>query len=428
MIAKNPTLAFQPPEKISAVQQELLRSHVAYCRKHSPYYQPLLKNCGAAAVTLESLAELPLTDKAEMALFNSDFLAAPRSSIVDIVFSSGTTGQPVQMMYTANDLSRLAYNEMLAFAACGITPHDTMLLTCTLDRCFIAGLAYFAGGCELGAAMIRNGHGTMESHEAVIRKTGPTVLVGVPSFLRKLGLYLEARGMDVAALPVNKLVCIGEPVRKADMTLTKLGADLEAQWGANVFSTYASSETITTFCECTAQQGGHLHPDLGIVEIVDETGRPLPAGRTGEVVVTPLQMEGMPLLRFKTGDISFLLTEPCVCGRNTPRLGPIIGRKNQMMKVQGTTLYPPAVFAALDELSGVCEYSLTVTTHHELSDQLTLHLALTPGTNDLEPIKRFLQARLRVTPSIVLKTEDELRRTVFPPGTRKPVRFIDQRG
>ena len=428
MTAKNQMLAFRPLEEIATVQQDLLRAHVAYCKEHSPHYQPLLKNCDLATVTLESLAELPLTDKADMAKRNSDFLAVPHSKIVDIVFSSGTTGQPVQMMYTSGDLHRLAYNEMLAFAACGICPEDTILLTCTIDRCFIAGLAYFVGGCELGAAMIRNGHGTMESHETVIRKTNPTVLVGVPSFLRKLGIYLAERGLNVAALSVEKLVCIGEPVRIASMELSKLGADLEALWGAKVFSTYASSETITTFCECTAQQGGHLHPDLGIVEIVDEAGHPLPPGEAGEVVVTPLQMEGMPLLRFKTGDISFLLTEPCSCGRNTPRLGPIIGRKNQMMKVQGTTLYPPAVFAALDELTGVCEYSLTVTNHHELSDQLTLCLALVPGADNLESIKRFFQARLRVTPFIVLKTEEELRRTVFPAGSRKPVRFIDQRG
>jgi phenylacetate-CoA ligase len=212
------------------------------------------------------------------------------------------------------------------------------------------------------------------------------------------------------------------------MELSKLGTDLEALWGANVFSTYASSETITTFCECAAQQGGHLHPDLGIVEIVDEAGHPLPPGEAGDVVVTPLQMEGMPLLRFKTGDISFLLTEPCSCGRNTPRLGPIIGRKNQMMKVQGTTLYPPAVFAALDELLGVSEYCLAVQNSHELSDQLTLHLALAPDADSLDAIKRFLQARLRVTPSIVLRQEEDLRRTVFPAGSRKPVRFIDQRG
>ncbi|MCU0858146.1 MAG: AMP-binding protein, partial [Pontiellaceae bacterium] len=346
----NPTLAFQPLEMIAAVQEQLLRKHVAYCKERSPYYQPLLKNCDPNSVTLETLANLPLTDKTDLALHNPEFLAVPRCDIVDIVFSSGTTGQPVQMMYTAGDLRRLAYNEKLAFSGCGMSPDDTVLLTCTLDRCFIAGLAYFIGGCETGAAMIRNGHGTMESHEMVIRKVNPTILVGVPSFMRKLGLYLAERGLDVAALPVKKLICIGEPLRTATMGLSKLGADLESIWNADVYSTYASSETITSFCECTAKQGGHLPPDLALIEIVDESGRPLPPGQTGEVTVTPLQMEGIPLLRFRTGDISFLQTEPCPCGRHTPRLGPILGRKNQMMKVQGTSLYPPAVFAALDEL------------------------------------------------------------------------------
>ena len=422
----DPTLAFQSVETMATVQRELLREHVAYCREHSPYYRPLLKNCDLSAV---SLATLPLTDKTEVALYNESFLAAPRREIVDISFSSGTTGHPVQMMFTAADLERLAYNEMLAFSACGLSPDDTVLLTCTLDRCFIAGLAYFSGGCKLGAAMIRNGHGTLESHEAVICRTKPTALVGVPSFLRKLGAYLTQRGIDLASLGIQKLICIGEPLRTASMELSRLGAELEAQWGASVFSTYASSETITTFCECTAQQGGHLHPDLGLVEIIDDAGCPLPSGQVGEVVVTPLQMQGMPLIRFKTGDISFLLTEPCSCGRNTPRLGPIIGRKNQMMKVQGTTLYPPAVFAALDELPGISEYCLVVETSHELSEQLTLHLALEPGAEeDVAAIKRFLQARLRVTPTLVLKEEVELRRVVFPAGSRKPIRFIDQRG
>lgn len=423
-----PDLAFQPLEAMAAVQQQLLREHVAYCRKNSPYYRQLLQNLDPAALTLDDLSVLPLTDKTEMALHNSAFLAVPRRDIVDIVFSSGTTGQPVQMMYTAGDLQRLAYNEKLAFSGCGMGPDDTVLLTCTLDRCFIAGLAYFSGGCATGAAMIRNGHGTMESHEAVIRKVNPTILVGVPSFLRKLGLYLAERGMDVPSLPVKKLICIGEPLRTAAMELSKLGADLETIWNAEVYSTYASSETITSFCECTAKQGGHLSPDLALVEIIDEAGRPLPAGQIGEVTVTPLQMEGMPLLRFKTGDISFLRTEPCSCGRNTPRLGPIIGRKNQMMKVQGTSLYPPAVFAALDELPGVSEYCLVVENSHELSEQITLQLALNSGAEDVEAIKRFLQARLRVTPSIVIRPEEELRRIVFPAGSRKPVRFIDQRG
>ena len=109
------------------------------------------------------------------------------------------------------------------------------------------------------------------------------------------------------------------------------------------------------------------------MEIVDENGAVLSAGTVGEVVVTPLSVEGMPLIRFKTGDISFLMDEPCACGRSSPRLGPILGRKKQMMKIRGTTLYPQAVYSALDEMDGVDDYYMVVTSRGDLSDEMTIY-------------------------------------------------------
>ena len=113
-----------------------------------------------------------------------------------------------------------------------------------------------------------------------------------------------------------------------------------------MLGTYASTEMATSFADCTFGTGGHLLPDLMVVEIVDDAGPPLPPGEPGEVVATPLQVSGMPLVRFRTGDIATLHAAPCPCGRTSPRLGPVIGRKSQMLKVKGTTVYPPAIFAA----------------------------------------------------------------------------------
>ncbi len=113
---------------------------------------------------------------------------------MDIVLSSGTTGKPTAMMYTENDLRRLAYNEEISFASCGLTRDDVVLLTCTIDRCFIAGLAYFSGVRSLGAAAIRNGLSSAESHLEVIQRLKPTALVGVPTFLLKLGQYHPGAG------------------------------------------------------------------------------------------------------------------------------------------------------------------------------------------------------------------------------------------
>jgi len=165
------------------------------------------------------------------------------------------------------------------------------------------------------------------------------------------------------------------------------------------------------------------------VEIVDGAGRRLPSGERGEVVITPLQCEGMPLVRFKTGDTSFLIEDPCSCGRITPRLGPILGRQSQMIKTKGTTVYPLSILAALDSMPGISDYCVIVTSEDRLSDHLTVHAAVLSG-HDCSPeaIAEQLQCRLRVKTSVVIKPEAEIARAIFGAESRKPNRFIDRRG
>ena len=422
-------IAFSDPRKIREVQESRLREHLLYASTHSPFYRRILENMAVdlAEVTLEELSGFPFTEKSDIAECNDDFCSVPPAKFVDIVLSSGTTGRPTTMMYTEHDLLRLGYNEEKSFAGCGVTAEDRVLLTCTMDRCFVAGLAYFLGIRSLGAAAIRNGQSSLEGHAETISRMHPSVIVGVPTFLKDMGLFLQKKGMDPRKTEVSKLVCIGEPLRGRDLELLKVGRDLQEIWAAEMFSTYASSETVTTFCECSAQQGGHLHPDLAIVEIVDEKGAVLPSSSVGEVVVTPLSVEGMPLIRFKTGDISFLMDEPCSCGRFSSRLGPILGRKKQMMKIRGTTLYPQAVYSALDEIDGVNDYYMVVTSRGDLSDHLTIHAAVNGVSSTADLIQNELQARLRVRPEVVIADAGAVRQMIFAPESRKPVRLIDRR-
>ncbi len=353
MNPKPGAIEFGTPAEIRAMQERLLGEHLRYIAERSPYYRRLLKDIPTGPLGLDLLADFPLTDKKAFSDHNDELLSVPVSKIEDIVLSSGTTGRPTRIMYTRADLDRLAYNEQLSFASTGLTAEDTVLLTCTMDRCFIAGLAYYLGVRAIGAAAIRNGLNTLESHAEIISRLRPTAIVGVPSFLAKLGRFLSGSGLAEAASGVKRLICIGEPVRGRDLRPSPLGQRLAEAWdGAKVFSTYASSETISSFCECTGGCGGHLHPELAIVEIVDDAGGRVADGEAGEIVLTPLGIEGMPLLRFRTGDVSFLVSEPCSCGRNTPRIGPILGRKQQMMKFRGTTLYPNMVFEVLDAIVG----------------------------------------------------------------------------
>lgn len=242
-----------------------------------------------------------------------------------------------------------------------------------------------------------------------------------------MALYLQNNKIDPAKTAVSKLVCIGEPLRNYNLEPLKIGQDLEEIWQAKTFSTYASTETVTTFCECTAQQGGHLHPDLAIVEIVDENGKVLSSGHTGEVIVTPLAVEGMPLVRFKTGDISFLIDKQCPCRRHSPRLGPILGRKKQMLKVRGTTLYPQSIFSALEEINGIDDYYIIVSSKTDLSDNITICVTVNEHSCNCEIIQNKLQSRLRVKPTVLITNKKKLAQQVYTLKSRKPVRFIDRR-
>ena len=411
-------LAFKPAEEIRREQERLLNLHLGHCREHSPFYRDLPRR----RFTLESLAELPTTSKRDLAERNRDFLAVDESSLSDICFTSGTTGRPCRIAYTRSDLDRLAANDACGFLAAGMRGDDVVLMTCTLDRCFIAGMAYWSGAVRRGAAAVRNGLNSLASHAEIFRSTRVTGLVGVPSFLVKLGAKLAEEGIDSSA--VRCVVCIGEPLRTRSMELTPLGRKLESFWPGAVRSTYASTEIATSFTECRARNGGHAPAELAIVEIVDEDGRPLPPGETGEVCVTPLGTEGMPLVRFRTGDVSFLIPEPCPCGRNTPRLGPILGRKAQMLKVRGTTLFPSMFFNALDAVEAVEDYYLEVS-GRGLSDEIGISVSLRPG-GDVRAVAEALYAKTRIHVKVPGKPAEEIRGRVF--GTsRKPVRFFDLR-
>lgn len=415
---------FIAPVEIEAVQLKLLRQHLEYCRDNSPYYRKLLQGKSFTDFRLEDLTTLPLTSKHDFSNHNDDFIAVAETKIADIVFSSGTTGRPCKIVYSEADLNRLAYNEAQAFVRFGITSTDRVLLTCTMDRCFVAGLAYFLGIRKLGATAIRNGLNSFASHSRIINELNPTVIVGVPSFLRKLGLFMQEGGNSMAS--VKRLVCIGEPTRQADLTLSPVAAELETIWQAELFSTYASSETISTFAECEVGNGAHFNYDLAIVEVVDEHGKLLPAGQVGEVVVTPLQISGTPLIRFKTGDISFIIDTPCECQRQGLRLGPILGRNSQMLKVNGTTIFPQVIFSELAVITEVDEYYIEVKGQH-LADQVEVFVALNNDKITMNEISERINAVTRVSLKITEISRDSAMKKIFAANSRKPTRFFDLR-
>ncbi|HEY0092137.1 MAG TPA: AMP-binding protein, partial [Flavobacterium sp.] len=353
-------------DEIKIFQEGQLRGLIDYVSVNSPFYK---RRFGAANVdismvkTLEDLRYLPVTTKEDLQKYNEDFICVPNNKIIDYAATSGTLGEPVTFGLTDKDLERLAYNEAISFDCAGIKEGDIVQLMTTIDRRFMAGMAYFLGLRKMNVGMIRVGAGIPELQWDSILKHKPTYLVAVPSFLLKLVEYAELHKIDYNKSSIKGVICIGESLRNEDFSENTLARRITSKWNINLYSTYASTEMSTAFTECEHFQGGHHHPELIIVEVLDENNEPVENGDPGELVFTTLGIEAMPLVRFKTGDIVQLHREPCPCGRNTLRVGPVIGRKQQMIKYKGTTLYPPAMNDVLNDFENIQTHIIEITTN-----------------------------------------------------------------
>lgn len=418
-------------QEIKVFQEKKLKDLLLYLNEYSSYYKKVFKdnNINIQTIqTLEDLTKIPTTTKDQLQQYNNDFLCVPKNKIIDYVTTSGTMGDPVTFALTDNDLNRLAYNEAISFACSGVTENDVMQLMTTIDRRFMAGLAYFLGARQLGAGIIRVGAGIPELQWDSIIKFKPTYLIAVPSFLLKLIEYAKQHDIDLKLSGVKGAICIGEPLRNLDFSLNTLAEKITSQWQIELFSTYASTEMNTAFNECEKQQGGHHHPELIIAEILDEKDQPVSTKEVGELTISTLGVEGMPLLRFKTGDMVQAHTESCGCGRNTLRLGPVVGRKKQMIKYKGTTLYPPAMDNILNDFSEVESYIIEISNNSIGTDEICIKIAVKNPTDKLlQQIKDHFRAKLRVSPKIEIHDKKVIQKLQFPIMSRKPVMVIDKR-
>jgi phenylacetate-CoA ligase len=426
-----PEIEKQDPSEIREFQDRQIRPLLQYLDEHSPYYAELFRKQKIDISAINSVADLvrfPVTTKEDLQTRNSDFICVPREKIIDYITTSGTQGDPVTFAMTEKDLERLAYNEAISFTCAEGTPHDIYQLMTTIDRRFMAGLAYFMGIRKMGAGVVRVGNGIPELQWETVQRINPTTIIAVPSFILKIMEYAEAHHIDYRSCSINKAVCIGEPLRNNDFSLNTLGKKITEKWPIRLYSTYASTEMGTSFTECGEGIGGHHHPELIILEFLDVNNQPVKKGEAGEVTITTLGIEGMPLLRFKTGDVCHHFDEPCKCGRTTLRLGPVIGRKNQMIKYKGTTLYPPAIYDILDNIDYISGYVVEVFTNDIGTDEILIHAgSKDPIGNKEKDIKDHFRAKLRVAPLLKFVSEEEIHRIQFPETSRKPVKFIDKR-
>lgn len=428
----NAGLEFKSVEAIEKDQAGRLRGLLKYVSQKSPFYKRALAKKGITYSDIKSIKDiqkLPITTKAQLQKHNRDFFAVDGCDMAEIVSTTGTTGEPVFIAMTKGDLDRLALNEARSFYCAGANNKDIFDIAVTLDSLFMAGMAYYLGIVKLGALAFRVGMHNIKKHIQLMRKLKPTGIVTVPTFLLKLADEIKEEGLDPKAVSIKKALLVGESIRDRDFNLNRLGSLITTSWPIELYSTYGNSEGAISFCECQEHIGCHEHPDLIISEILDEKGHVVPDGEPGELVLTTLQIKGTPLLRYQTGDITFKITGKCKCGRNSSRIGPILGRKAQMLKLKGVKMYPKIIENAILNIDGVINYVIEALTGNDFSDKIIVKIGCKRKSEKFrKEVCERIKAYAKVTPLVELASVNEVEHLKTDGGTRrKPRIFIDKR-
>lgn len=422
---------FNSKAELEEQQDTALQKQLHYVYQNSPFYQKHFNRSSVSIDTIRSvkdLVRLPVTTKEDLQLQNHAFFCVPSSEIIDYASTSGTTGSPVTFGLTEHDLERLATNECLSFRCAGVTKNDTVQLMTTMDRRFMAGLAYFLGLRKLGASVIRAGSGIPALQWESILRNNPTYIIAVPSFILKLIDYAKKNGISLNKTSVKAAICIGETLNNQDLSPNQLQQRIKNEWNIDLYSTYASTEMSTAFTECKEHCGGHQLTDLIITEVLDENNDPVNNGEIGELTITTLGVEAMPLVRFKTGDLLRKYTETCKCGRNSPRIGPVLGRTKQMIKYKGTTIYPSSIKEVLNSFDAISNHLLHLTSDSQGNDNVVVKIVSSETSSGfLQVLKEEFQANIRVIPTIQLISIEEYHQLAFAEGQRKPKWVIDDR-
>jgi phenylacetate-CoA ligase len=407
----------------------LLSENISYIYQNSPFYRKWLQAQNivpADIVSTNDLKKLTTVSKKEFAENNFDFLCCPKEKIADYCTTSGTTGHPVVVALTLQDIKRLAENEARTFMLAKLSPKDVCMLMLTLDRQFMAGIAYYEGLKKLGIPCIRSGSVSPKTQLNNIIRFCPTALVAVPSFILKIIETAQTEKIELSTLSVKKIICIGEPIRNEFLLPNQLAQRITSAWNVQLFSTYASSEMQTAFSECEAGKGNHANENLMIAEILDEQGNEVPPGMVGELTVTTLGVEGMPLLRYRTGDLVFAIKERCSCGREEMRISPVLGRKNELIKFKGTTIFPASFHNLLQGMPAIQDYLIEAFNQEGRTDNIIIHIALQEwaSISDLkQQVEENFKIHLRVLPQISICRPEELAH-LRPAESRKNIRFI----
>jgi phenylacetate-CoA ligase len=417
-----------PRSELKALQLSRLKTTVECAYNKVPHYKRKLDAAGVKPSDLKSLADLarfPFTVKSDLRdNYPYGLFAVPREQVLRLHASSGTTGKPIVVGYTKGDLDLWADLMARCFACMGTQPGEIVHNAYGYGL-FTGGLGAHYGAERLGCTVVPMSGGGTERQVTLLRDFGATILCATPSYALNIAEVAEGMGIDIRKLPLRTGIFGAEPWTDA------MRRDIEARLGIKAVDIYGLSEIIGpgVACECHSVQNGlHGWEDHFLFEIIDpETMQRKSMGEAGELVITTLTKEALPMLRYRTRDITRLSDEPCACGRSHVRILRVTGRNDDMLIIRGVNVYPSQVEAVLVGFPGLAPHYQIVLTRDGALDAMTVEVELAPGfegdrLRKADEVTHHIKSMIGVTCKVVTKSPGEV-----PRSQGKAVRVRDQR-
>jgi len=428
----NKEVETMPREELQKLQLQRLKEIVKYAYERVPFYRKRFEAAGIKPEDIRSLEDLkyiPFTSKAELReVYPFGLFAVPLSEIVEIHSSSGTTGKPVVAGYTRRDLE--VWGEVMArsLTMIGVTSQDVIQVAYGYGL-FTGGLGFHYGALKIGATIIPASAGNTRRQITLMQDFGTTVLACTPSYALYLAEYAkDEMGIDPSTLKL-RVGSFG-----AEMWTEEMRREIEKRFGIKAYNVYGLTEIIGPGVahECEDQSGLHIWEDHFLPEIIDpETGEWVEEGKEGELVLTTLTKEGVPMIRFRTRDITSFVVGECPCGRTGRRIERIKGRTDDMIKVRGVMLFPYQIEQCILEVQGVePHYQIILTRPHHL-DEIEVQVEMSKETfpdevRAIEDLRRRLEKKIEETVGIRVKVT-LVEPKSLPRSEGKAKRVIDKR-
>lgn len=390
-----------PREALEALQLKRLKNVLERVYETVPFYKKSFDTCGADPYTIKHLKDLrkfPFTYKTDLRdNYPMGLFTVPRDQVVRLHASSGTTGKPTVVGYTQRDIDIWAEVMARSFSGAGIGRHD-VLQNAFGYGLFTGGLGAHYGGEKVGASVIPVSGGSSKRQVMLMKDLGTTAVCCTPSYALSLMDIASEMGEDIRNFPVKVGVFGAEPWS------AEMRRKVEEGWGIDAVDIYGLSEIIGpgVACECLeAKNGMHINEDHFLVEVIDPTtGEVLPEGSVGELVFTTITKEAMPLIRYRTRDLSMIITKPCKCGRTFHRMEKVKGRSDDMLIIRGVNVFPSQVEAVLVSRKGVLPHYMLIVDREGTLDTLEVHVEVDTNffsdeIRRLQELERTLQKDIK---------------------------------